>query len=114
FLLISFFAKAEVFSMPSLPQENREPSLFIFVSLSMPKESLKSWIQQANRVNGKLLLRGFLENSLQKTTAQTLLLLGKEGEGEILVDPESFEIFNIQVVPAVVIAFPNGCLEERC
>jgi conjugal transfer pilus assembly protein TrbC len=87
--------------------------LLVFVSFSMPEQSLKLWAEQAAKVNGKLLLRGFLDDSLQKTTEETLRLF-KESSAEFLIHPEAFEKFNIDKVPAVVIAKPDDCLEDDC
>ena len=90
-----------------------ESQVLIFVSLSMPEQSLKLWAEQASKVNGKLLLRGFVEDSLQKTTEETLRIF-KEPKAYFLVHPETFEKFNIDKVPAVVIANPDNCLEDDC
>ncbi len=90
-----------------------EPQLLVFVSFSMPEQSLKLWAEQAVKINGKLLLRGFIDDSLQKTTEETLRLF-KDLRVDFLIHPEDFEKFNIQTVPAVVIANPDNCFEERC
>ena len=94
------------------PAEN-EPQLLIFVSLSMPEQSLKLWAEQAEKINGKLLLKGFIDNSLQATIDETLRIF-KEPKADFLVHPEAFEKFNINKVPAIVIAKPDDCLEDDC
>jgi type-F conjugative transfer system pilin assembly protein TrbC len=70
--------------------------------------------EQAAKVNGQLLLRGFVEDSLSKTTQKTLALFGKEAQTELLVNPEAFSQFNIQTVPAVVVTEAADCLEAEC
>lgn len=104
---IIFWLVMILFSVQAHSAQRTEPELFIFVSYSMPEQSLKLWAKQANRVDGQLLLRGFVENDLQKTTAKTLALFGQEPNVDISVDPEKFQKFHIQVVPAVVIAEPD-------
>ncbi len=99
---------------PSLQPIEKASQLLILVSFSMPEQSLKLWSEQASKVNGKLLLRGFVDNSIQKTTEKILQLFGEQDQGELLVDPESFEKYNIQTVPAVVIMKPNNCFDEHC
>jgi conjugal transfer pilus assembly protein TrbC len=80
----------------------------------MPEQSLKLWSEQAARVNGQLFIRGFLDNSLEKTTAKTMALFGKEKNGELLIDPNAFEQYHIKSVPAVVISQPDNCFDEHC
>ena len=90
-----------------------EPQVLIFVSLSMPEQSLKLWAEQAEKIKGKLLLKGFVDDSLQETIDATLRIF-KEPKADFLVHPEAFEKFNIDKVPAVVIANPDNCLEDDC
>lgn len=91
-------------SVPGYPHQPYDSDLLIFVSFSMPEQSLKLWAEQANRIGCPLLLRGFVDNDLTKTTAQTQAIFGAKESVEISVDPQKFEKFNIDIVPAVVIA----------
>ena len=93
---------------------SNKPELLIFLSFSMPEQSLKLWAEQAARLNGKLLLRGFVENSLPKTIAKTQRLFSETDPAEFLVDPNAFEQYQVKTVPAVVIAQPDHCLAENC
>lgn len=45
------------------------------------------------------MLRGFVDNDLTKTTAKMHAMFGKKANVEILIDPEKFQKFNIDVVP---------------
>ena len=49
------------------------------------------------------MLRGFVDNELTKTTAKTQTIFGEKANVEISIDPEKFQKFHIDVVPAVVI-----------
>ena len=40
-----------------------EAQLFVFVSNSMPAQSLRQWSEQVDRVGGTLVLRGFIDDS---------------------------------------------------
>ena len=104
---------AECSSEALTPAIETEPQLLIFVSLGMPEQSLKLWAQQAEKIKGKLLLKGFVDDSLQATIDETLRIF-KEPKADFLVHPEAFEKFNIDKVPAVVIANPDNCLEDDC
>ena len=90
-----------------------EPQVLIFVSLSMPEQSLKLWAEQAEKIKGKLLLKGFVDDSLQATIDETLRIF-KEPKADFLIHPEAFEKFGIEKVPAVVIAKPDNCLADDC
>jgi len=102
-----------LFSIPGYPNQPYESGLLIFVSFSMPKESLKLWAEQANRVGCPLLLRGFVDNDLTKTTAKTHTIFGEKANVEVSVDPEKFQKFNIDVVPAVVITTQENAIEKE-
>ena len=112
-VFISTFCYVKCVASTVLSSVETEPQLLIFVSLSMPEQSLKLWAQQAEKIKGKLLLKGFVDDSLQATIDETLRIF-KEPKADFLVHPEAFEKFNIDKVPAVVIANPDNCLEDDC
>lgn len=114
--LMASICHAECHFSPEKPLSpiTKGPELLVFVSFGMPAESLKLWSRQAAKVKGKLLIRGFFENSLERTTAKTLELFGEQGGAEVLIDPEAFSQFNIQAVPAVVVSEKRDCLTEDC
>jgi len=121
-ILILFFsvnAQANIDASFSVPASNLslkqkiEPELLIFISFGMPEQSLKLWAIDASRAGGKLLLRGFFENSLQKTADKTLAVFGEEPNVDVAINPERFQQFKIEVVPAVVLLQPKQSLEDR-
>lgn len=87
----------------SVNQEAKNPEILIFVSLSMPEQSLKLWSQQAEKVGGVLLLRGLIDNSIQVTTQKTIKLFSDSQKGGFNIDPEKFKQYHIKSVPAVVL-----------
>lgn len=94
-------------------EQQDDPKLYIFVSFSMPEQSLKLWAIDAARLEAPLLLRGFVDNDLKKTTAKTMALFGADANIELSIDPEKFQKFNIKAVPAVVIAAPETAASEK-
>lgn len=112
-VIVATICYADCDSQALTPAIETEPQLLIFVSLSMPEQSLKLWAEQAEKIKGKLLLKGFVDDSLQATIDETLRIF-KEPKADFLVHPEAFEKFNIDKVPAVVIASPDDCLEDDC
>lgn len=89
--------------------------LMIFVSFTMPPESLKRVVAQAYKVGGTVVLNGFKDNSL-KATALAIKGLG-EASGNVVINPNAFTKYKVKAVPAVVLAKadsldqidPDGC-----
>lgn len=84
------------------PNSEDYPPLLVFVSFSMPKESLHQWIAQTRRAGGAVVIRGLIDNSFRKTAEVLSPILEKESSG-ILLDPAPFKTFNIDKVPAVIV-----------
>ena len=79
--------------------------LLVFVSLSMPPESLKRLIRQTHQAGGSVLLRGFKEGSL-KATAKAIQALGEAG-GHVMIHPKAFTQYHVSSVPTVVLTTAN-------
>lgn len=84
-------------------QESSDPSLYIFVSFSMPKESLKALAVEAKKHKAVLVIRGLIENSFLKTA----MFLKNLGEGVVL-DPLLFQEYNVVIVPTFIEAHTAG------
>jgi len=78
--------------------------LMIFASFTMPKESLKRLVRQANRVGASVVLNGFKANSL-KATSQAINELGEQS-GNVIVNPKAFTKYKVKAVPTMVLASP--------
>jgi conjugal transfer pilus assembly protein TrbC len=90
------------------------PEVFIFVSTSMPSQSLQQWALQAEKIQAPLLLRGFINNSLKETIQVTQEIFGSQDVGGFSIDPEKFTLYDIQKVPAVVVSFTPSCGTDSC
>ncbi len=80
--------------------------ILIFVSFSMPKESIKGWINQARKINAAVYIRGLVNNSFKDTTLAVHELV-KEQPGGLLIDPTLFKKYAVTQVPAVVVTSGN-------
>jgi type-F conjugative transfer system pilin assembly protein TrbC len=78
-------------------QEFSDSSLYIFVSFSMPKETLKALAVEAKRHNAVLVIRGLTHNSFLKTA----IFLKELGESVVL-NPLLFRDYNVVVVPTFI------------
>ena len=75
----------------------------LFVSFSMPDNSLRTWIAQAPQLQIPIVIRGLYQDSLLKTQRKVATLL-HDDQGGIAIDPTLFEEFSIDKVPTLVLA----------
>jgi conjugal transfer pilus assembly protein TrbC len=80
--------------------------LLIFASFTMPQESLKRLVGQANRIGAAVVLRGFKNNSL-KETSLAINALGEQS-GNVQVNPNAFTKYKVATVPTFVLAKADG------
>ena len=81
--------------------------IVVFVSFSMPKESIKGWIAQAKKIGAAVYIRGLVNNSFRDTTKAVRELV-QDQSGGLLIDPTLFKKYAITQVPAVVVAGSNN------
>lgn len=87
---------------------NDKNSVFIFVSLSMPIESLKSLYKEAYSKGIPLIIRGLKNNSF-KDTAEAIKAL----EISVQIDPNLFEKYEIKTVPTFIANHHNEVLQIK-
>jgi conjugal transfer pilus assembly protein TrbC len=83
-------------------EKHNHVPIIIFVSFSMPKESIKGWITQAQKPQASVYIRGLVNNSFKDTKDEVAELV-KDQSGGLLIDPSLFQKFGIMQVPAVVV-----------
>jgi type-F conjugative transfer system pilin assembly protein TrbC len=103
--------------MQAKPQVERkgESDLMIFVSFSMPDEMIASYVQQAKRFGGVLMIRGFVADKMSMTKA-AIERLNQSGV-EWQINPEPFKKFKVEKVPAIVLASvedAQSVMEDGC
>lgn len=96
---------------------SREPTLLVFISLSMPEPTLVRLVDQASRARAPLILRGLSSGSLTETVAKVQRLIGRRPVG-VQIDPQAYDRYEIGVVPAFVLtsigSHPGGCDGSAC
>jgi conjugal transfer pilus assembly protein TrbC len=95
-------AIAEQFRQTQADTAPRGPALLVFVSFSMPAESLLRLAQQVKQADGVLVLRGLAGASLREMVAR-VQPLAKTGAA-IQISPEAFTRFGVAVVPTFALA----------
>lgn len=93
-------------SYPNNPIKN--PQAIVFVSLGMPDLSLKQIIQDAERYQIPVVIRGLYENSFRKTAEKMFDLVKEKNKGGISINPLWFKKYNIKSVPAIVVGQDYG------
>jgi conjugal transfer pilus assembly protein TrbC len=88
--------------------DNSGSKIILFVSFSMPEESLKEWISESQKLHVPIVIRGLVDNSFKETIRRISGLI-KDNRGGIQIDPKAFKRFKIEKVPAVVVAKSNSC-----
>lgn len=85
-------------NLKSLKGGNPSIQLFIFVSSSMPQQSIKALGQQAQKIGAHLVFRGLVRGTFPKTQSY-MKDLGVAAE----IDPPKFEDYKVTVVPTFVL-----------
>ena len=83
------------------PKATQSP-LRIFVTLAMPKESLRQLIDQASRAGAALVLRGLEDQSMMRTLATVRDLIG-DHQLAWQIDPQAFVRFDVKQAPTFVL-----------
>jgi conjugal transfer pilus assembly protein TrbC len=99
----------------SFAWNNHAPTsnVLIFVSFSMPKESLRGWLREANLIKAPVIIRGLVHQSFRETTNAVMGILPNE-RGGVQLDPLLFRRFHIEKVPAVLVARTDCLRDETC
>jgi conjugal transfer pilus assembly protein TrbC len=96
---------------------NKDPALFVFVSLAMPRPALERLVEQAARARARLVIRGFANGSLKETVAQIQPLIGTR-EVAIQIDPRAFDRYGVDKVPSFVLERAGtpkrACAADTC
>ncbi|MDP2430846.1 MAG: type-F conjugative transfer system pilin assembly protein TrbC [Pseudomonadota bacterium] len=96
------------------PRQAQGADVLVFVSLSMPRETLRLLADQAGRARGALLIRGLKQDSMRKTLAEVQeVLSGQDVPWQI--DPEAFRRFGVVHAPTFVVSRPAApCQQGAC
>jgi type-F conjugative transfer system pilin assembly protein TrbC len=88
------------------PTLQTEPGLRIFVTLAMPRESLKRLASQAASAGAVLVLRGLAHDSMRQTLA-AIAALQAPAATRWQIDPPAFERYQVEQAPTFVLLLPE-------
>ena len=85
-----------------IPELDHKTKYLIFISFSMPKESIKLLYSESLNQNATLVMRGLLDGSFKKTAAklQSLNVVAQ-------INPKLFKEYQIERVPTIVAVAGN-------
>ena len=84
--------------------------IYVFVSLDMPKTTIKKLVEDSRRVDGALVLRVFYNGSL-KETYNKIAELGLS-DGNIQINPNAYKKYKVNNVPSFVVVKKTGMYEN--
>lgn len=96
---------------------NTPRDLMVFVSLSMPSETLKRLARQSAQAGAVMVLRGLKGGMKDRGLTRTMAAIKPlaDAGASIQIDPTAFNRFNVQSVPTFVLATePPGCMPDQC
>lgn len=88
------------------------PAVIVFVSFSMPKESLRAYLYDARIANASVAVRGLHENSFKKTFTLISTLIHDNGGNGVELNPILFKKFDIKTAPTIVALSNDDCLKK--
>ena len=86
-----------------MEEEASKEKKLVFLTLAMNKKNLEQIIREAKVYGFKPVIRGFKDGSYIATVKELSDIIEKTGYG-VEVDPESFEEFDVKLVPTFVVA----------
>lgn len=95
-------------SAKKTPQISPHKKVLIFVSFSMPEQSLRQWLNDAHQAGASVVIRGLKNNSFKETIMMMSKLLADDKTGGVDLNPVAFQDFKITQVPAVVVTDENS------
>jgi len=88
------------------------PALLVFISFSMPEETLSRLVDQAARADASLVLRGLVDGSLVRTVSRVQRLIGSR-KVAVRIDPQAFDRYAITQTPSFVLV-RDGAPTQAC
>ena len=88
-------------------QPEKETEFYAFVSMSMPKATLKEISEHLEHVGGSFVLRGLPGGSFTDFVQEVAILRSMDINANIQIDPDLFEDYSVTAVPTFVYLPPK-------
>jgi len=83
------------------------PPVMVFISFSMPRESIIAYLRDAQTFHASVVIRGLINNSFKDTFKVMAELVKEANGGGVELNPIAFDQFHIRQVPSVIV-LPRG------
>lgn len=84
--------------------ESDDGVVYVAVSLTMPPNSLRALARDAHKAGVKVVIRGLVDGSFQKTMVAARAAFAENSSGGVAIDPQVFRAFDVDRVPTFIAA----------
>lgn len=89
-------------------KQSAPATLLVMVSYSMPSEAIARLASSASQVGATLVLRGMVDNSMEKTASLSADFIKRYPNLQVQIDPTVFRRFEVTQVPTFVLTRGTG------
>lgn len=93
-------------AMPK-PEIQIEPGIYVLVSFSMNNQSLRQYFEDAQKVGGKLILRGLVGDKAERNRFAETKRAAQKARINFDINPNIFEYLNVKQVPTIAFVDAN-------
>lgn len=98
---------AKAYNTQGKPRFDKQ--ILIFVSFSMPENSIKELLHESKKYDAALVIQGLVNNSFKETLIKVQQIISdNKNIGGIHIDPNLFNEYKINQVPAYVVKYGEG------
>lgn len=85
-------------------QPSQDGAIYIAVSLSMPKSSLRQLSADAEKAGAQMVVRGLVGGSWERTLDAAREVWGENATNGLVIEPQVFRAFEVERVPVFIVA----------
>lgn len=85
-------------------QPSQDGAIYIAVSLSMPKSSLRQLSADAEKAGAQMVVRGLVAGSWERTLDAAREVWGENATNGLVIEPQVFRAFEVERVPVFIVA----------
>lgn len=98
-------------AMPK-PEIQIEPGIYVLVSFSMNDQSLRKYFEDAQKIGGKLILRGLVGDKAERNRFAETKRAAQRAKINFDINPNIFEYLNVKQVPTIAFVDANRTVKK--
>ena len=87
-----------------IANEDEGGALYIAVSLTMPRETLRQLSADAEKAGARLVIRGLVDGSFERTLVVARQVFGQDDLSGLAIEPQVFRAYGVDRVPTFIAA----------